>query len=89
MRGIKAFSRKMRNERRLRPDTVLEIKRSVYGIPDDGQAFSMFMQLLHIKECGMVQSDIDPCIYYKIMENDDPESNNVVAGFSFGYNLGR
>ena len=36
MQGIKAFSRKMRNERRLRPDTVLEIKRSVYGIPDAG-----------------------------------------------------
>ena len=31
MQGIKAFSRKMGNERRLRPDTVLEIKRSVYG----------------------------------------------------------
>ena len=26
----------MRNERRLGPDTVLEIKRSVYGIPDAG-----------------------------------------------------
>jgi hypothetical protein len=36
MLGIKAFSRKIRNERRLRPDTVLEIKRSVYGIPDAG-----------------------------------------------------
>ena len=29
----------------------------------------------------MVQSDIDPYIYYKIMENDDPESNNAVTGF--------
>ena len=36
MPGIKAFSWKMRNERRLGPDTVLEIKRSVYGIPDAG-----------------------------------------------------
>ena len=52
MQGIKAFSREMRNERRLRPDTVLEIKRSVYGIPDAGQAFSMFMQSLHIKNVG-------------------------------------
>jgi hypothetical protein len=81
MQGIKAFSRKMRNERRMRPDTVLEIKRSVYGISDAGQAFSMFMQSLHIKKCGMVQSDIDPCIYYKIMENSDPESENAVTGF--------
>jgi hypothetical protein len=30
----------------------------------------------------MVQSDIDPCIYYKIMENDeDPGSNKAVTGF--------
>ena len=29
----------------------------------------------------MVQSDIDPYIYYKIMENDDPGSNNAVTGF--------
>jgi hypothetical protein len=80
MQGITAFSRKMRNERRLRPDTgVLEIKRSVYGIPDAGQAFSMFVQSLHIKKCGMVQSDIDPCINYKIMENDDPGSNKAVS----------
>ncbi len=55
----------MRSERRIRPDKVLEIKRSVYGIPDAGQAFSMFMQSLHVKKCGMVESDIDPCIYYK------------------------
>ncbi len=81
MQGIKAFSKKMRNKRRSRPDTVLEIKRSVYGILDAGQAFSMFMQSLHIKKCGMVQSDIDPCIYYKIMENNDPESKNAFTGF--------
>ena len=81
IQGIKAFGRKMRNERRMRPDTVLEIKRSVYGIPDAGQAFSMFMQSLHIKKCGMVQSDIDPCIYYKIMESNNLDTNNVVTGF--------
>ena len=81
MQGIKVFGRKMRNERRMRPDTVLEIKRSVYGIPDAGQAFSMFMQSLHIKRCGMVQSDIDPCIYYKIMESNKEDTDNVVTGF--------
>ena len=81
IQGIKAFSRRMRNERRIRPDKVLEIKRSVYGIPDAGQAFSMFMQSLHIKKCGMVQSDIDPCIYYKIMENARDEASNAVTAF--------
>ena len=46
-----------------------------------GQASSTFMQSLHIKKFGMVKSDIDPCIYYKIMEDNDPESKNAVTGF--------
>ena len=71
----------MRHERRMRPDTVLEIKRSVCGIPDAGQAFSMFMQSLHIKKCGMIQSDVDPCIYYKIMESENISNEKVVTGF--------
>ena len=41
----------------------------------------MFMQSLHIKKCGMIQSDIDPCIYYKIMESDDLSKDKVVTGF--------
>ncbi len=73
----------MRQERRIRPKTVLHIKRSVYGIPDAGQAFSMFMPSLHIKKCGMVQCDVDPCIYYKIMESDNgnADMNGIVTGF--------
>ena len=83
MTGIKAFGRKMRQERRVRPKTVLKVKRSVYGIPDAGQAFSMFMQSLHIKKCGMVQCDVDPCIYYKIMESQASSANQRgnVTGF--------
>jgi hypothetical protein len=34
-----------------------------------------------LKKCGMVQSDIDPCIYYKIMENAGGESNTAVTDF--------
>jgi hypothetical protein len=30
----------------------------------------MFMQGLHLKHCGMVQSEMDPCIYYRIMEDE-------------------
>jgi hypothetical protein len=56
--GIKKFSRRMRNERR------------VYGIPDAGQSFNMFMQSLHLKKCMMAQSEIDPCIFYKILQQD-------------------
>ena len=62
---------------------MLHIKRSVYGIPDAGQAFSMFMQSLHIKKCGMIQCDVDPCIYYKIMESEtgNDGTNGTVTGF--------
>ncbi len=59
-KGIKHFSERLRQERRVRPETVLELKRSVYGIPDAGQSFSMYMQSLHLKHCGMVQSGLDP-----------------------------
>ncbi len=68
--GVKRFSGKMKKERRIRPETVLKLKRSIYGVPDAGQSFAMFMQSLHIKTCGMVQLEIDPCIYYKIMQRD-------------------
>jgi hypothetical protein len=51
--GVKRFSRSMRNERRIRPKTVLKLNRSIYGVPDAGQSFAMFMQSLHLKKCGM------------------------------------
>ena len=82
MKGIKDFSRRLRNERRMRPRTVLKLNRSVYGIPDAGQSFSMFMQGLHIKQCGLMQTEMDPCIYYKIMEESGESSvERKVTGF--------
>jgi hypothetical protein len=69
--GIKLFSRRMRNERRVRPSTVLKLNKSVYGIPDAGQSFAMFMLSLHLKKCDMVQSEIDPCIFYKFALSND------------------
>jgi hypothetical protein len=43
----------------------------------------MFMQSLHIKKCGMIQCDVDPCIYYKIMESEtgNDGTNGTVTGF--------
>jgi hypothetical protein len=67
-KGIKDFSRNMKKERRWKPEVVLELKSSTYGIPDAGQAFAMFMQGLHIKKCGLTQCEVDPAIYYKIEE---------------------
>ena len=70
IKSVKDFARRMKRERRERPKTVLKLNKSVYGIPDAGQSFSMFMQGLHLKHCKMVQSEMDPCIFYKVMEND-------------------
>ena len=72
--GVKRFSGKMRKERRIRPKTVLKLNRSIYGVPDAGQSFAMFMQSLHLKKCGMIQSELDPCIYYKIMQRDNADN---------------
>ena len=71
IKSVKDFARKMKKERRERPKTVLKLNKSIYGIPDAGQSFSMFMQALHIKHCEMVQSEMDPCVFYKIMETSE------------------
>ena len=82
MKGIKDFSRKLKKERRWKPEVVLELKRSVYGIPDAGQAFAMFMQGLHIKKCGLTQCEVDPSIYFKIDEaSATGEEKKVVRNF--------
>ena len=69
--GIKRLARKLKKERRDRPKSVLKLKKSVYGIPDAGQAFSMFIQGLHTKACGLIQSEMDPCILYKINTDEN------------------
>ena len=69
------MARDLKKERRDRPKRVLKLKRSIYGIPDAGQAFSMFVQGLHTKGCGLTQSEMDPCIYYKIVT--EPETKRV------------
>lgn len=77
VKSVKEFARQMKKERRERPKTVLKLNKSVYGIPDAGQSFSMFMQGLHLKHCGMVQSEMDPCVFYKIIE----EQGGVVKSY--------
>ena len=77
IKSVKDFARKIKRERRERPKTVLRLNKSVYGIPDAGQSFSMFMQALHLKHCNMVQSEMDPCVFYKIIET----AENKVASY--------
>jgi hypothetical protein len=78
-KGIKDFSRNMKKERRWKPEVVLELKSSTYGIPDAGQAFAMFMQGLHIKKCGLTQCEVDPAIYYKIEEEASGKDKELVV----------
>jgi hypothetical protein len=71
LKSVKDFARQMKRERRERLKKVLRLNKSIYGIPDAGQSFSMFMQSLHLKHCGMTQSEMDPCVFYKIMESSE------------------
>ena len=66
MQGIRDLSKQMKRDRRDRPKTVLKLNKSVYGVPDAGQAFSMFLQGLHKQKCGLSQSEMDPCIFFRI-----------------------
>jgi hypothetical protein len=79
IKGIKEFSRNQKKERRWKPEVVLELKSSTYGIPDAGQAFAMFMQGLHIKKCGLTQCEVDPSIYYKIEEGSSDQGQELVV----------
>ena len=73
LQGVKKFARSIRKDRRDRPMEVLRLDKSIYGIPDAGQSFSMYMTGLHMKHCGLVQSEMDPCVFYKIMEDKKGE----------------
>jgi hypothetical protein len=81
MKGVKEFSRDMKKERRWKPQTVLELKSSTYGIPDAGQAFARFMQGLHIKKCGLMQCEVDPAIYHRIEEENGMDDKRIVKNF--------
>jgi hypothetical protein len=83
MKGVKDFSRQMKKDRRWKPDTVLELKSSTYGIPDAGQAFAMFMQGLHIKKCGLTQCEVDPAIYHRIEEVAEPGTSGELKVKNF------
>jgi hypothetical protein len=77
MVGVKRFARTIRKDRRDKPAEVLRLDKSIYGIPDAGQSFSMYMTGLHLKHCGLVQAEMDPCVYYKIVE----DKVGVVVGY--------
>jgi hypothetical protein len=66
LQGVKFFARSIRKDRRDRPVEVLRLDKSINGIPDAGQSFSTYITGLHMKHCGLVQSEMDPCVFYKL-----------------------
>jgi hypothetical protein len=70
IKGLKKFASTIRRDRRDKPDEVFKLNKSIYGIPDAGQSFSMFMVGLHLKHCKMVQAEMDPCVFYRITEDE-------------------
>jgi hypothetical protein len=76
--SLRKMARDLKKERRDRPKKVLKLMKSIYDIPDAGQAFSMFVQGLYTKRCGLTQSEMDPCIFYKI---DTDVTTTKVTGY--------
>ena len=68
VQGIRDLAKQMKRDRRDRPKTVLKLNKSVYGIPDAGRAFSMFIQGLHKQKCGLLQSEWIPAFSTKSLE---------------------
>jgi hypothetical protein len=83
VKSVKDFARRIKRERRKRPKTILKLNKSVYGIPDAGQSFRMFMQALHIKHCSMVQSEMDPCVFFKIIEDKDGKVKSYLIAITW------
>ncbi len=78
MAGVKRFTRTIRKDRRDKPKEVIRLDKSIYGILDAGQSFSMFMTGLHLKHCCLVQSEMDPCVFYKIMEDKEGKVSDYI-----------
>ena len=78
--GLKRFVADHRRATRKNPDKVLELLKSVYGIPSAGNTFAMLMRSTHIEKCGVHQTETDPSIYIKIVTEpvnaDEAENRN-------------
>ena len=68
--GLKRFITSQRKASRKDPDNVLELLKSIYGIPSSGNSFAMLVQSTHKDKCGLHQTQTDPSIYIKMVCND-------------------
>ena len=64
MGALKRLQRKMNKTEQEKK--VWQLVRAVYGVPDAGNAFAMRLQGVLRKDCGLVQCEVDPCIWWKV-----------------------
>jgi len=82
--GLKKFITEHRRSTRKNSEHVLELLKSVYGIPSSGNSFAMLMKSTHTDKCGVHQTQTDPSIYIKIVcdnigaGGEDPDSKRAV-----------
>ena len=78
--GLKKFIAENRRSTRKNPEHVLELLKSVYGIPSSGNSFAMLMKSTHVEKCGVHQTQTDPSIYIKIICEDAGEATDENIG---------
>ena len=78
--GLKRFITEQRKANRKNPNNVLELLKSVYGIPSSGNSFAMLMQSTHKDKCGLHQTQTDPSIYIKMVCKDGPKDGDDAGG---------
>jgi hypothetical protein len=71
---LKRFITEQRKANRKNPDNVLELLKSVYGIPSSGNSFAVLMQSTHKDKCGLHQTQTDPSIYIKMVCKDGDDA---------------
>ena len=69
--ALKRLQRKLNKTEEERK--VWQLVRAVYGVPDAGNAFAMRLQGVLRKDCGLVQCDVEPCIWFKVEYYDQSE----------------
>jgi hypothetical protein len=81
--GLKRLSSMHKRETRKNPRQVLRLNSAIYGAPSAGHEFEMLIQSVHIKACGLTQTQPEPSMYVKIHvdENDNVTGYLLVMAF--------
>lgn len=74
--GLRRFIAEHRKNTRKNPEEVLELVKSVYGIPSAGNNFAMLMRSTHVEKCNMTQTETDPSIYIRFETDNSGAKDN-------------